>query len=592
MARRPFFSGNYGSALGSFDTAAKLIAQAGQTQGQAMANIGAQVGGMIEQYGLNKQKREAEERTAVGNLSNFSPQDLLLLEKTNPQLGKAVQNLIDGKGGKKDVDLINAGTAPFIAMKTRDLEGKLKLAQTAGLEFKNKLAEQEEKQRISSIKLVQQEARGLVNNLLGLSGSERQEALTSLNPKQKQMIREYQLIEQGDIDPSNYMLSAEDALKMKVDMLEFEKLKGEIEDQDKERTDKEKDKTRKEREYAGLEVELSSIDQALNEGLITVDTLNPNQRYILSQRDNILQRLPLGERPDAVEVLAEDKKREFEEIERDADKRRFDAEKTLASDRNVFQTRAGTFRKDADGNVVRIGTPSENIGPVRLDKGEAIIQQGRKAAEEHDEKKEPLIVPTAAGGDVKGMLQDLTLYLGGKVGLSGKEVDEGGVLGFPIISFGLEEREEQTARLTAINALIKPILVNAVNSRGPVYTQKNVDEDILANPKQDNPTVLRRLNEYPRFLQESLTEAESVLRDPEIKPGTETYEKARRIALSAPRLLKVINASLGGQISTEFSDPSIDRILGGASDNKSTKTIPVPTTPMGSFPKEFLLKSL
>ena len=159
MARRPFFSGNYGSALGSFDTAAKLIAQAGQTQGQAMANIGAQVGNMIEQYGLNKQKREAEERTAVGNLSNFSPQDLLLLEKTNPQLGKAVQNLIDGKGGKKDVDLINAGTAPFIAMKTRDLEGKLKLATTAGLEFKNKLAEQEEKQRRSSIKLVQQEAK-------------------------------------------------------------------------------------------------------------------------------------------------------------------------------------------------------------------------------------------------------------------------------------------------------------------------------------------------------------------------------------------------------------------------------------------------
>ena len=54
MARRPFFSGNYGSALGSFDTAAKLIAQAGQTQGQAMANIGKQIGDTIEEYQLNK----------------------------------------------------------------------------------------------------------------------------------------------------------------------------------------------------------------------------------------------------------------------------------------------------------------------------------------------------------------------------------------------------------------------------------------------------------------------------------------------------------------------------------------------------------
>ena len=58
MARRPFFSGNYGSALGSFDTAAKLIAQAGQTQGQAMANIGKQIGDTIEEYQLNKEKQK------------------------------------------------------------------------------------------------------------------------------------------------------------------------------------------------------------------------------------------------------------------------------------------------------------------------------------------------------------------------------------------------------------------------------------------------------------------------------------------------------------------------------------------------------
>ena len=57
MARRPFFSGNYGSALGSYDTAAKLLAQAGQTQGAAMAGLGANIGGAIEKYQLNKEKR-------------------------------------------------------------------------------------------------------------------------------------------------------------------------------------------------------------------------------------------------------------------------------------------------------------------------------------------------------------------------------------------------------------------------------------------------------------------------------------------------------------------------------------------------------
>ena len=66
MARRPYFSGNYGSALGSYDTAAKLIAQAGATQGQMLNNLGTQLGGAIssslEKFRLNKEKKEKEQR--------------------------------------------------------------------------------------------------------------------------------------------------------------------------------------------------------------------------------------------------------------------------------------------------------------------------------------------------------------------------------------------------------------------------------------------------------------------------------------------------------------------------------------------------
>lgn len=66
MARRPYFSGNYGSALGSYDTAAKLIAQAGATQGQMYANLGQQLGSAIgsslEKFRLNKEKKEKEQR--------------------------------------------------------------------------------------------------------------------------------------------------------------------------------------------------------------------------------------------------------------------------------------------------------------------------------------------------------------------------------------------------------------------------------------------------------------------------------------------------------------------------------------------------
>jgi hypothetical protein len=69
MARRPYFSGNYGSALGSTANAANLLARAGETQGKMFANMGAQIGGMIQQYGLNKEKRNKLQSTFEGQLS-------------------------------------------------------------------------------------------------------------------------------------------------------------------------------------------------------------------------------------------------------------------------------------------------------------------------------------------------------------------------------------------------------------------------------------------------------------------------------------------------------------------------------------------
>ena len=74
MARRPFFSGNYGSALGSTANAANLIARAGATQGQMYANMGQQIGGMIQQYGLNKEKQkkaDARIKSAMNGMSEF-----------------------------------------------------------------------------------------------------------------------------------------------------------------------------------------------------------------------------------------------------------------------------------------------------------------------------------------------------------------------------------------------------------------------------------------------------------------------------------------------------------------------------------------
>ena len=55
MARKPFVSGNYGSAIARVDTC--LIVEAGRAQGQLYANLGKKGGGRIQQYGLNLMKR-------------------------------------------------------------------------------------------------------------------------------------------------------------------------------------------------------------------------------------------------------------------------------------------------------------------------------------------------------------------------------------------------------------------------------------------------------------------------------------------------------------------------------------------------------
>ncbi len=92
MARRPFFSGNYGSALGSTANAANLIARAGATQGQAMANMGAQIGGMIQQYGLNKEKQK-ENKATIKSASGILERMKKLDPQNEPQYMMQIEEL-------------------------------------------------------------------------------------------------------------------------------------------------------------------------------------------------------------------------------------------------------------------------------------------------------------------------------------------------------------------------------------------------------------------------------------------------------------------------------------------------------------------
>jgi hypothetical protein len=194
------------------------------------------------------------------------------------------------------------------------------------------------------------------------------------------------------------------------------------------------------------------------------------------------------------------------------------------------------------------------MGPPRPEKAENLINEGILLADEIDLSDAGINANIAAGGDVGGMFEDALNYVAGKVGVSGEQIDS-------VMDMGLGSRQEQSKRLNALNMQIRPLLVGSISSKGNVYTQKMVDEQLLAGTKEDNPTVKNKLSEYPTLLNIAYVNAKSTLRDPEVKPGTSVYEKAKQIVLTVPSVLKRVNASIG-TLDQYDMDPSIKNIIG------------------------------
>ena len=109
--RRPqFHKGQYGSALGSYAPAAQLLAQAGRTQGAAMAGLGGNIAGAIEKYELNKQERAK----IMGRLDRYlTPQkrtDLVStgVEEVDKKRQSALDKLNDGGGSMRDLQFMDS----------------------------------------------------------------------------------------------------------------------------------------------------------------------------------------------------------------------------------------------------------------------------------------------------------------------------------------------------------------------------------------------------------------------------------------------------------------------------------------------------
>ena len=149
-----------------------------------------------------------------------------------------------------------------------------------------------------------------------------------------------------------------------------------------------------------------------------------------------------------------------------------------------------------------------------------------------------------AGGDLGGMFEDVMNYSLGLVGIEGQTFDD---ISQKMFGADLElgDRQKSVKQLNSINMQILPLLVGSINSRGNVWTQKLVKDEVIAGPNMSNADVRDRLSEYPGLLNIAYQNAIATLNNPAVNQGSELYAKAQEIALKEPTIRKQLDYALG-----------------------------------------------
>ena len=236
---KPFFSGNYGSALAKVDT--RPITEAGRAQGQMYANMGSQIGGLIKEYGLNKEKR-AE---LTGEIEAMLPQYMDSLTGTGNEVEdkKNFQRLEKFKKGDSSMADLK-GLAGELAMKDK-VEVRNFARETS--EVNKKLLEQKFQTNETANKIATDNKRMKDQAFTGLlaradeikssvdSGDVQYDDLFATS---KRLYNDYDLIKNQQADPFEYAYSTDAESQAELDKLEAKKTKLDIKGKELELTEK------------------------------------------------------------------------------------------------------------------------------------------------------------------------------------------------------------------------------------------------------------------------------------------------------------------------------------------------------------------
>jgi len=506
MARKPLFSGNYGSALARVDTAP--IVGAGRAQGQTFQ----QIGGMIQQYQLNKEKRQKEEDAAVGGLMGLSPESLKQFTSRNPKVAGAVEKLISGAGGKREVDLVNAGLAPFIAGQAREDKQKYNQALTDATNqstASKKLIDELKQKDVKNEALLRQSYVTQGNNLAerlknAPSPKEARKIFDNFDPNQQTLVKNLNAVENGSYPLDNLGFDPLKTQQFTTGNINIKKLLGEVDKQDTEAAKEQKGESF----YQKLEEELET-DLIYQMG--DFSKMKPRELWLKSNESNVAQRLPLDKfDPSKVE--------EYKQavLQTQQDTLEGQGQKQIIQAGGIVAPQGAL--QMVDGQLSRIGTPAEQMTTKNFEQA----TQGIPVT--------PTIKPvdedTAFRGQATEMIEDFGNSV--KMFFTGEPMDT--------FADG-KQAVQQTQNLETIRNVIQPILLSEFGGKITNFQLEQIQKNIpLSSDRRARGR--EKLENLTGLMEAQLSKANLYLQT--TKPGTENYADAayvkRQIEANLPML--------------------------------------------------------
>ena len=548
MARQPFYGRGPGPAIARMDMQAATAP--GRAYGQMYANLGKIAGDTIKQYGLNKEKQgkltdkienrlkldpSIAQRLTMSGDEDYDKTNVTDMEKlTKGELGlKGLQRLDSAMATINEVDLQKR------AEQDREIANLYKNTLTKQVEqstASKKLIDEFKQKEVKNESLLRRSYVTQGNNLAerlknAPSPKEARKIFDNFDPNQQTLVKNLNAVENGSFPLDNLGFDPLKTQQYTKGKFDIRKLLGEVGEQETEAA-KEKESTKY---YQGLREELET-NTTIQMG--DIDNMKPRELWIASNESNIALQEPLENfDPSKVEQYKQAVlQTQRATIEGRGQQQIVDAGAIIAP--------GGPFFKAPDGSLARVGTATENTPESKAKNTQSVIEKGIDDADKVVLSRKPLDIPMAAGKDLGGMFEDVMNYSLGLVGIEGQTFDDISQKMFGV-DLELGDRQKSVKQLNSINMQILPLLVGSINSRGNVWTQKLVKDEVIAGPNMSNADVRDRLSEYPGLLNIAYQNALTTLNNPAVNQGTELYAKAQEIALKEPTIRKQLDYALG-----------------------------------------------